>query len=249
MKRFENKVAFISGAASGIGRATAIRLASEGASVMLADISADGLNETRAQLPVDTHVDQVLCDVSDAAACDGAIAATLSTFGRLDVLCNIAGFGFLHNFQDFTDDQWQKMWGVNVSGVMYLCRAAMPALLESGGNIVNMSSSAGVVGQAYNTMYCATKGAVLLFTKALAAEFAGKGVRVNALCPGGVDTPLARKFQIPEGANPELLGRLNSLVDWAKPEEIAAAIAYIASDEARFVVGEGLSIDGGQTMV
>lgn len=249
MQRFTDKVALITGAGSGIGRATAVRLASEGAAVMLIDVNEAGLKETLGMLPEGAAAEMAVVDVQDSAACKAAVDQAVSTFGKLNVLCNIAGMGYPRNFEEFTDEEWQRLWNVNVSGMMYLCRAAMPELLKTGGNILNTSSTAGLVGQAYNVMYCATKGAVLLMTKALAAEFAGRGVRVNCICPGGVNTPLAAGYQFPEGSNPDLIMRYNSLVDPSEPSEIAASIAYICSDEARYVVGEALAIDGGQTCV
>lgn len=247
MQRFVNKVALVTGAASGIGRATAIRLASEGASVFLADINADGLADTAAALPDGCDSECATLNVADSAACNAAVAACVSRFGRLDVLCNIAGIPICENLTDISDEQWHRATGVNLDGVFFMSRAAMPHLLETKGNIVMMSSSAGLVGQAYNSAYCATKAGVLMFGKALALEYGKQGVRVNSVCPGFVKTPLTSGFSVPEGADPELMARLMPLTEGAEPEEIAGAVAYLASDEARFVTGVALPIDGAQT--
>ena len=160
---------------------------------------------------------------------------------------NIAGIPLCEHVTGITDAQWQRQLDVNLSGVFYMTRAALPALENTGGNVINMSSSAGLVGQAYNSAYCATKAGVLMFTKALALEYAHRGVRANAVCPGMVKTPLTANFSVPDGAEMSLMARLNSLLEGAEPEEIAAAIAYLASDEARFVTGAALPIDGAQT--
>lgn len=252
MKRFENKVALVTGAASGIGLATMRRLAAEGASVFACDMSADQLRDEVKKLadqglPVQAHV----LNVTDSAACRAAVAAAVAQFGKLDVLCNIAGIGQFKNFLEVTEAEWDKVMAVNITSLFVLSQAAMPHLLESKGNIVNMSSSAGIVGVPYNTAYCASKGAVSLFSKSLATEFAGRGVRVNAVCPGGVNTPLvAKSFTMPEGVDMALMGRLFSIAgNNAEPEDIAACVAYLASEEARFVTGVTFSIDGGQTAI
>lgn len=247
MQRFADKVVLVTGAASGIGRATAVRLAGEGANVVLADINTAGLEETAAALPEGTESLQLKLDVSSAENCGQVVNETVKQFGRLDVLCNIAGIPLYKHLADISEDDWNRIVGINLNGVFFMCQAAMPHLLESQGNIINMSSSAGLEGQAYNSGYCATKGAVLLLSKSLAMEFAGKGVRVNAVCPGAVATPLSAGFELPEGADPNLMQRLFPLLEMSQPEEVAAAIAYLASDEARFVTGVGFPIDGGQT--
>lgn len=247
MNRFTDKVALITGAASGIGRATAQRLAEEGATLFLADIDIEGLKLTVATLPENTRVHSESLDVSSPDACRRIVAQAADHFGRLDVLCNIAGIPMFKHLADITEDDWSRIVSINLTGVFFLCQAAMPELIKTGGNIINMSSSAGRTGQAYNSAYCATKGAVLMLSKALAVEFAGQGVRVNAVCPGAVETPLAASFELPEGSDPALFQRLFPLMDVSKPEEIAAAIGYLASAEARFVTGAEFAIDGGQT--
>jgi len=246
-RRFEDKVALITGAGSGIGRATALRLATEGDSVYLADINADALAETAALLPSSAPREAGVADVAKSDQCQRLVEDCVKAFGKLDVLCNIAGIAPCQHFVDISDEQWDRVVGINLSGVFYLCRAAMPHLVASRGNIVNMSSSAGRTGQAYNTAYCATKAGVLMLSKALAVEFAASGVRVNAVCPGGVTTPLTQAFRPPEQADMNLFMRLNPLLPMAAPEEIAGAVAYLASDEARFVTGADFAIDGGQT--
>ena len=247
MNRFEGKTALVTGAGSGIGRAVTLRLAEEGASVYLADISEAGMAETAAQLPANCTHHQFPLDVGDASACREVIAQVAAIAGQLDVLCNIAGIPLCQNFTDISDADWRRVIDINLNSVFYLCQAAMPHLLESGGNIVNMSSSAGRTGQAYNSAYCATKAAVLMLSKALAVEYAGRGVRVNAVCPGAVSTPLVHGFTPPEDADPALFARMLPLLPMAEAEEIAAAVAYLASAEARFVTGIDFAIDGGQT--
>ena len=248
MRRFKGKVVMVTGAGSGIGRATAVRFATEGARVSASDVNAEGLAGTMAMLAGSGHHSQML-DVSQPQACRDAVAATVAACGRLDVLCNIAGFAGAYHLHEVSDDFWNRMIAVNLSGVFFMCQAAMPHLLETRGNIVNMASSAAIVGQIYNSVYCASKGGVNLLTKALAVEFATRGVRVNAVCPGAVNTPLSRGFRMP--ADPELsvFARLRSLVEpVAEAEEVAGAVAYLASDEARFITGDSLTIDGGQTV-
>ena len=246
--RFRGKVALITGAGSGIGRATALRLAREGAAVALADINAAGLAETARALPDAAPSYSITLDVADREACIAAVAEVLATSGKLDVLCNIAGIAPNCHFAELSAETWHRVIAINLHGVFYLCQAALPHLLASKGTIVNMSSSAGRVGQAYNSAYCAAKAGVLLLSKSLAVEFAAQGLRVNAVCPGAVATPLTQNFSAPDRANMALYERLSPLLPYmAEPEEIAAAVAYLASDEARFVTGAEFAIDGGQT--
>ena len=249
MNRFKDKVALVTGAASGIGKATAFRLGEEGATLMICDFNETGLKEASSKLSEKGVINEYLAfDVSDPDACRNSVEKTVDRFGRLDLLCNIAGYSQLKHLADISVSDWKRMIDVNLSSVFYMSQAAMPHLIKTKGNIVNMSSTAALGGQAYNAMYCATKGGVAMLSMSMAVEFAKQGVRVNAICPGAVETPLTMKFSIPENADMELIGKLFPLLGMAKPEEIAAAVAYIASSEARFVTGEKLVIDGGQTI-
>jgi meso-butanediol dehydrogenase / (S,S)-butanediol dehydrogenase / diacetyl reductase len=248
MRRFEDRVALVTGAASGIGRATAQRLASEGAAVFCADVDEAGLADTLAKIGAARgRSASRIVDVADPAAARGAVAAAVDRFGGLDVLCNIAGVGSFQHTSDVTPEEWQRVVGINLSGTFYMSQAALPHLLERRGNIVNLASTAGLIGQAYNAAYCASKGGVVLLTKSLGVEFARHGLRVNCLCPGGVDTPFTKAFGVPEGADVELIGRLTLVRKLASPEDIAAAVAFIASDEARFINAAALPVDAGMT--
>lgn len=248
LKRFEDKVAMVTGAASGIGRASALRLGEEGARLFACDIDSSGLASFESDakgmgIAVDTHV----LDVSDPEACRQAIARCVEVCGQLDVLCNIAGISRLDHLANYDDAFWNRMLGINLSSVFYLSQAAMPHLVETQGCIVNMASTAGLEGQAYNSPYCAAKAGVVALTKCMALEFSGEGVRVNAVCPGGVKTPLLAETRMPENADRRLFGRLMPFLPLGEPEEIATAVAYLASDEARYITAVALPIDGGQT--
>jgi len=247
MQRFDGKAVLVTGAAAGIGRATALRLAAEGARVACADVDLAGARDAADAIRAAAGTAAAVgCDVSDAEACDAAVAQAARDLGRLDALCNIAGIAMQGHATELATEQWNRVIAVNLSGTFFMCRAAIPHLLETRGNIVNMASAAGLVGVAYSAGYCASKGGVVLLTRALAVEFAHRGLRVNCVCPGGVDTALTRAVRFPSDAEPRLLGRMMLAPQIAKPEDVAAAIAYLASDEACYVNGAALAIDGGQ---
>lgn len=248
MSRFHDRSVLLTGAASGIGRATAIRLASEGARVFACDVDERGLGETVATITASGGAAVAhRLDVSDAAACRAAVAACAARFGKLDVLCNIAGVLTWNHFTEITEATWNRVLAVNLSGVFWMSQAAIPHLLETRGVILNMASAAALKGQAYTAPYAATKAAVASLTKSLAVEYAKRGLRVVALAPGGVKTALTAQTKFPDGADMSLIAKLMPLMPLAEPEEIAAAVAFLASDEARYINGAVLPIDGAQT--
>src|SRR3954464_4097009 len=243
--RFDGKVALLTGAGSGMGRAITLKLAAEGAKILAVDIDAERLKETNdlAGGGLSTRVG----DVSDPDECRSSVEACVGEFGKLDVLGNIPGIARSEHVPDVTVDQYRRMMGVNVDGYFFLAQAAIPHLLESEGNIVNIASNAGLMGQAYTVAYCMTKGAIVQLTKALAMEYAKAPLRVNAIAPGGVDTSLSRNFQIPEDLDFELMGRYTGFRSMGSPEDIAAMFALVASDEGRSIHGAILSVDRGIT--
>jgi len=167
-------------------------------------------------------------------------------YGKLDVLCNVAGVGNFVHTADASNEHWNRIIGVNLSGTFFMSRAALPHLLaEPGRCIVNVASTAGMMGQAYSAAYCASKWGVVGLTKAMAVEFAKQGLRVNAVCPGGVKTAILSGFLPPEGADQKLMDRMSLVEKFTDPAEIAHAIAYLASDVARSVNGTTLSVDTG----
>jgi len=246
MKRFEGRVAFVTGAAAGIGRATALRLASEGASLYLVDVATEGLEET-AKLCEEAGVAVVSsrCDVTSEEDVRSNVAACVERFGRLDVLCNIAGILLLDHFANITVDQFRRVLEVNLVGTFSVCQAALPHLLESKGSIVNTSSTSALAGVPYGAAYGTSKGGVSALTRTLAVEFGKQGLRCNAVNPGSILTAMAGAGVIPEDADMKLVARAMPLDRPRGPEVVAAAIAMLASDDASHINGEELRVDGG----
>lgn len=248
--RLKGKRALVTGAASGIGRATSLRLAAEGAHVFCCDIAAAGAEETAKMIGAAGGLaSSGSVDVSQLASCEAVVESARRALGGLDILANVAGI--LRPGQ--TDKQDPKHFdqtiAINLSGTYYMCRSALPLLLESGGAIVNIASVAAVQGVPYNAAYGASKAGVVGLTQALAAEYAKRGVRVNCVCPGGVMTPMTQAgFNVEGGIDPTLMARIAPLMPRVgKPEEIAGVVAFLASEEAAYVTGSAYRIDGGQT--
>ena len=248
---FAGKVAFVTGAASGIGRATALAFASAGAAVVVADVS-DESNQETARLIEDQggRVLAVRCDVTRSEDVEDALRRTVGAFGRLDIAFNNAGVEQpVGPAAEVTEEQWDRIVDINLRGVFLCMRHEIPLMLESGGGaIVNTSSGAGVTAVKGQAAYTAAKHGVVGLTKAAALDYAQANIRVNAVCPGIIDTAMMERFtgDTAEGRQrvigQEPVGRMGT------PEEIAAAVLWLCSDTAAFVVGHALVIDGGQTV-
>ncbi|MEZ6000707.1 SDR family NAD(P)-dependent oxidoreductase [Hyphomonas sp.] len=262
MGLLDGRVAIVTGAGSGIGRAAAVALAKEGAAIFATDIDQDGLKQTYDMIMSGAgRIETMLQDVTDEALWDTVIAETESKLGKPSILVNNAGIAVGGPIPDFSLDDWKKQMSVNVDSVFLGTRAAIRAMKDTGGSIVNLSSVAGLRGAAGLSAYCASKGAVRLFTKAAAVECAraGMGIRVNSVHPGIIDTPIWQKSIVegmpPEmtagGANavdPEMLGAVASPMGRAgDPSEVADMIVYLASDKSSYVNGQELVVDGAMT--
>ena len=238
-ERFTGRRALVTGAGSGIGAAVARRLAAEGAELLLADAAGDRVRDVAGELG--EAVRWVQLDVRDE---DAVRAAT----GDLDVLVNVAGIGSTTSAPDTPLDVWEDVFAVNARGTFLCCKHAIPGMVaRGGGTIVNIGSVAGLVGLRNRAAYCASKGAVIALTRALAVDHVGDGVRVNVVCPGTVDSPWVQRLVHDAGESLDALRARQPMGRLGTPEEIADAVLYLASDAAAFVTGSSLVIDGGLT--
>jgi NAD(P)-dependent dehydrogenase (short-subunit alcohol dehydrogenase family) len=238
-REFEGRRALVTGAGSGIGAAVARRLAAGGASVVLADVRPDGIEALACELG--GGAEPLVLDVRDEAAVAPAVAS-------LDVLANVAGIGSTQNAPDTPLEVWEDVFAVNARGTFLTCKHAIPDMIARGGGaIVNVASVAALVGLKNRAAYCASKGAVVALTRALAVDHVGDGIRVNAVCPGTVDSPWVRRLVDEAGESLDALRARQPLGRLGTPDEIAEAIVYLASDRAAFVTGSVFTIDGGLT--
>ncbi|CAN5353112.1 SDR family oxidoreductase [soil metagenome] len=244
MTSLSGKVALITGASSGMGAAVAQLFAERGATVFGIARDADRMATVFEKVPGGVYSS---VDISDPAACRQAVADCVAQFGRLDVLANVAGFHQMRHTLTMTDEEWDRDLAVNLHGPFQLCRAALPHLLESGGNIVNVASIAGVEGEVYSAGYCAAKHGLVGLTKALAIEFTKDRIRVNAVCPGGMVTPQATEFAAPEDADWNLIMRIASPRGLMDPMDVAKMVAFLASDDAVAIHGAIYTVDNGKS--
>lgn len=247
MSRFEGKVALVTGAASGMGKAAAIRLAAEGAKVILGDINEEGNQATAAEIDTAGGVCKaVTYNAMDEASCRALVDAAVDSFGQLDVVANVAGIAGFYRVDELTTEIFNRFMSINLTSVFVICQAAIPHLQKTKGSIVNFASLNAKVMTAYQTAYCASKAGVAAITKCIAQEFEKDGIRANVICPGGIKTPMFQSIRFPEGIDQKLLYNLHPLGRRGKPEEVAALVAFLASDEASYINGEDIFIDGGK---
>ena len=250
--RVADRVAIVTGAGSGIGRASAIRLAQEGAKVVCVDINESAAKECADEINKSSGIAYaVKCDISDSTACSKVVSDCVDKFGSVDILVNNAGVNLPGVFHEVSDVTIMKTLSVNVMGAMYLSRAAIKYMLKnSRGSIINMSSVNGLVSEPFLSVYSASKGALVMLTRGIALDYAKTGIRCNAICPGWVDTPI-------NYAHADMLGGLDHVYKTISsfqpigrpgtPMEIANLVLFLASDESSFMTGSIVSADGGMT--
>ena len=243
----QGKVALVTGAASGLGRATALKLAEAGAALCIVDVNADGLTETEALIGGKVEVLVHPADLADPAPCGEVMAAAVARFGRLDALCNVAGLIWLANSHQMPLNQYQRTLAVNLTAPFLLSQAAIPHLLESHGAIVNVVSTAAFIGEAYAAAYCASKWGLLGMTKAMAMEYTHQPIRINAVAPGGMVTNIAANFRPPQGADFDLIKRFSGMRGTVEVDDVADQIVMLASPAGRGFHGACITIDAGIT--
>lgn len=242
------EAALVTGAASGLGRGTAIALAKAGANLCLVDINANGLDDTAQQVrALGRDVLVRPTDLTLEKNCVEAVAAAVTAFGRLDALCNVAGMIIFSNSTDMSATDWDKTLAVNLSAPFHLSKAAIPHLIERDGAIVNVTSSAAFIGEAYAAAYCATKAGLNAMTKAMAMEYMHKPIRINAVAPGGMMTNIGANLRMPEGVDLGLIKRFSGMRGLVEVDDVAEMIVHLASDAGRAFHGTCVTMDRGIT--
>lgn len=246
MQRFEDKIVLVTGAGSGIGKASAQRIAQEGGSVFCVDLNAAAVEATATEISAaggeaTSHV----CDVSDETSVQACIEVCIARYGSLYGLVNMAGILRFDDTAELKTGDWQKVIDINLTGTMFLCRAVLPHLLETRGSIVNAASTASLAGLPCGVAYSASKGGVLAMTRSIAVEYAKRGVRANCICPGDINTGMTDNIGFPESMDFDLLPRIMSLSGAKGPEVVAGLIAMLASEDGVHITGEEVRVDGG----
>ena len=245
MTRFKNKVTVVTGAASGIGKSTAIRLDSEGAIVIIVDINENQLKETEKLLSNKNSSAKIL-DIANINDIKSFFQTLKKDYKKLDCLINVAGILRFDNSHEVQIGDWKKIINVNLTGTFFMCKQALPMLLESKGSIVNVSSSAALGSHAWTAAYSASKGGISAFSKTLAVEYGIKGINVNCVCPASVTTPMSTKVNLPKDIDDRLLTKIMPIDGVNRsPDDIASTIAFLASDDAIHINGINLRVDGG----
>ena len=245
MKRFENKNILVTGAGSGIGRAAALRIAAEGGRVLCTDINAAGIDQAVSDIAeASGSAEAMVFDISREGEAERCVAK-VREWGQLDAVVNMAGILRFANAHETSLDVWQQIINVNLTGTFMLCRAALPALIESKGALVNAASTASLNGLPWGVAYGASKGGVMALTRSIAVEYAKRGVRANCVCPGDIQTGMVDGLAFPEDADFSLLNRITSLSGAKGPEVVAGVIAMLASDDGKHINGEEIRVDGG----